>query len=91
MVLKFTSYLAILGYLVISYRFFTEWLAFFLEDEEMKSGEKRFFYGVILITASILWPIVVPLAYLELLKFHKKHKQIINLLINLSNPNPSRD
>jgi len=91
MVLKFTAYLAILGYLVISYRFFTEWLEFFLEDEEMKSREPRFFYGVILITASILWPIVVPLAYLELLKFHKKHKQIINLLINPFDSNPSRD
>ena len=91
MVLKFLIYLAILGYLAISYRFFTEWLDFFLEDEDMKSGEQRFFYGIILIIASILWPIVVPLAYLELLKFHKKHKEIINLLINLYSSNPSRD
>ncbi len=91
MVLTLIIYLAILGYLAISYRFFTEWLEFFLEDEEMKSGEQRFFHGVLLIIASILWPIVVPLAYLELLKFHKKHKEMINFLINLYISNPYRD
>jgi hypothetical protein len=76
-------YLGIIFYLVMAYCFFTEWLDFFLEDDEM-TLEQRYFFGVILVIASILWPIVVPLAYLELLKFHKKHKQIINLLMSLS-------
>ncbi len=76
-------YLPIIVYLVIAYFFFTEWLNFFLQDEEMNS-EQRSFSGVILVLASILWVIVVPFAYLELLKFHKKHKQVIDLLITLS-------
>ncbi len=91
MVLKLISYSAILGYLVMSYCFFTEWLEFFLEDEDINSMEQRFFYSVVLVIAAILWPIVVPLAYLELLKFHKKHKDTIYLLRNLSNSKMSDD
>jgi hypothetical protein len=90
MVQIFFTYLAMLIYLVMAYRFFTEWLDFFLEDEEMNS-EERYFFGIILVIASILWIIVVPLAYLELLKFHKKHKEIIDLLINLSKASISDD
>lgn len=84
MILKLFIYLAIILYLVMSYCFFTEWLEFFLQDEDMNS-EQRVFSGVILVIASLLWPVVVPFAYLELLKFQKKHKEIIDLLINLSN------
>jgi hypothetical protein len=90
MVQIFFTYLAMLIYLVMAYRFFTEWLDFFLEDQEMNS-EERYFFGIILVIASILWIIVVPLAYLELLKFHKKHKEIIDLLINLSKASISDD
>ncbi|ARV60861.1 hypothetical protein BZZ01_21570 [Nostocales cyanobacterium HT-58-2] len=77
----FFIHLAIIVYLVMAYCFFNEWLGFFVADEDMDS-EQRLFSTVILLLATILWPIVVPFAYLELLKFHKKHKQIINLLIN---------
>jgi hypothetical protein len=90
MVQIFFTYLAILVYLVMAYRFFTEWLDFFLEDEEMNSRE-RYFFGIILVLASILWIIVVPLAYLELLKFHKKHQEIIDLLMSLSRAGISED
>lgn len=77
------TYLAIIIYLVMAYCFFAEWLDFFLQDEQMNL-EQRLFSGVILVIASILWIIVVPFAYLELLKFHKKHKEVIDLLINHS-------
>ncbi|MBO3457879.1 hypothetical protein G7B40_036085 [Aetokthonos hydrillicola Thurmond2011] len=84
MLIKLIIYLGILSYMMLSYRFFSEWLGFFLEDEEMKAIDQRFFYGVVLVISAILWPIVVPFAYLELLKFHKRHKAIIDLLINMS-------
>jgi hypothetical protein len=64
--------------------FFGQWLSFFLDDKEMTS-QMRWFSCVVLAIATIFWPIVVPFAYLELLKFHKKNKDIINLLIELSN------
>ncbi|NMG06353.1 hypothetical protein DP117_05495 [Brasilonema sp. UFV-L1] len=75
--------LVIVVYLVIAYCLFNEWLVFFLADKDMDS-EMRLFSTVILVTATILWPIVVPFAYLELLKFHKRHKEIIDLLINVT-------
>ena len=73
-------YLAIIVYLFMSYRLFTEWLGFFLEDEKMNSGQ-RLLSGLILVVGSIFWLLVVPFAYLELLKFHKKHKKTIDFLI----------
>ena len=77
--------LAVVFYLIMAFCFFMQWLGFFIDDKDMDSGQ-RFFSIVILIVGTILWPLIVPLAYLELLKFHKKHKQIIDLLINLSDP-----
>ncbi|MBH8552947.1 hypothetical protein I8751_11320 [Nostocaceae cyanobacterium CENA357] len=73
--------LVVMVYLVMGYYLFNEWLFFFLQDEEM-SLEQRSFSRIILVVMTIFWPIVVPFAYLELLKFHKKHKKDIDLLIN---------
>lgn len=75
--------LAIVFYLVMACCFFIQWLGFFIDDKEMNSAQRHFSI-VILVLATILWPLIVPLAYLELLKFHKKHKQVIDLLINVS-------
>lgn len=72
--------LAILVYLIMACCFFNEWLVFFLADEDMDS-EQHLFSIIMLVTATIFWPIVVPFAYLELLKFHQKHKNVIDLLI----------
>ncbi|MBV6627733.1 MAG: hypothetical protein KI793_33215 [Rivularia sp. (in: Bacteria)] len=77
--------LVIVFYLVMACCFFIQWFGFFIDDKEM-NGVQRSFSSVILILASVFWPFIVPLAYLELLKFHKKHKQVIDLLINLSDP-----
>jgi len=60
-----------------------QWLGFFIDDKEMTSTQ-RYLSMLVLILATVLWPLIVPLAYLELLKFHKKHKQVIDLLINVS-------
>ncbi|MGB6296255.1 MAG: hypothetical protein WBF90_08720 [Rivularia sp. (in: cyanobacteria)] len=77
--------LAIVFYLTMACCFFIQWLGFFIDDKEMNSTQ-RYFSTIILILGTILWPVIVPFAYLELLKFHKKHKQVIDLLISLSDP-----
>jgi hypothetical protein len=76
--------LAIVVYLVMGYYLFNEWLFFFLQDEEM-SSEQRSLSRMVLVIMTIFWPIVVPFAYLELLRFHKKHKKDIDLLIKQQN------
>ncbi len=91
MVNQLIIYLAMLGYFGFLCRFFIEWLNFFLKDEDMKSPENRLIFGSILTIAAILWPIVVPFAYLELLNFHRKNRKVIDLLINQSNSNFSND
>lgn len=75
--------LAIIFYLIMACCFFMQWLGFFIDDKEMTSTQ-RYLSMLVLILATVLWPLIVPLAYLELLKFHKKHKQVIDLLINVS-------
>ncbi len=77
-------YLILVFYILLACFFFGEWLGFFVDDKEMTS-RMRWISGVILAVATIFWPIVVPFAYLELLKFHKKNKEVINLLLELSN------
>lgn len=75
-------YLILISYIIFAGLFFTEWLSFFIDDKEM-SPPIRLFSGILLVIATILWPLIVPLAYLELLKFNRKHKKIISLLLNL--------
>ncbi len=77
-------YLILIFYILLACFFFGEWLGFFMDDKEMTS-RMRWFSGIILAIATIFWPVVVPFAYLELLKFHKKNKEVINLLVELSN------
>jgi hypothetical protein len=77
-------YLLLCFYILFAGLFFREWLFFFLNDKEM-SSQTRWISSVILVIATICWPIIVPLAYLELLKFHKRNKVIIDLLLSLPN------
>lgn len=85
MLQSFITNLAIVFYLIMACCFFIQWLGFFIADKEMNSAQ-RYLSIIILILGTLLWPVIVPFAYLELLKFHKKHKQVIDLLISVSDP-----
>ncbi len=76
-------YSAITVYLLMIVCFFRKWL-FFLQSDEHSKLEQPIFNGFFLILASILWPLIVPFAYLELLNFHQKHQEVIDMLINMS-------
>ncbi|NDJ17044.1 hypothetical protein [Myxacorys almedinensis] len=45
---------------------FSSWLTFFRRDEELSCEEKKLSWLVIAI-ATMLWPVVLPFAYLELM------------------------
>ncbi|AFY31569.1 hypothetical protein Cal7507_1093 [Calothrix sp. PCC 7507] len=77
--------LSIIFYLVMAYCFLTEWLDFFIADKDITSEQRSISY-VILIIATTFWPVVVPIAYLELLKFNRKHREIFDLIRNTSKP-----
>lgn len=46
------------------------------------SLEQRYLSWIILVLITIFWPIIVPFAYLELLKFHRKYNKEIDLFKN---------
>ncbi|QLE58856.1 hypothetical protein FD725_27150 [Nostoc sp. TCL26-01] len=74
-------YPIIIFYIVMAYLLCKKWIFFFLHDEEMSPSD-RSISRIILAIATLLWPIVVPFAYLELLSFNIKHKKDIDLLRN---------
>lgn len=61
----------ILFYLVMLPLFFTRWLGF-LEREANLSPQAQFHSLMFLLLAAILWPLVVPISYLELLDRQKQ-------------------
>ena len=62
--------LIIVAYLVMTSYFFMNWLKFFKRSPKL-SPEEMFLSIVILLIATIFWPIVVPISSLELLKAGK--------------------
>lgn len=75
-------YLLLVFYVLVGAIYFVEWMGFFFKDKSM-SSEMRLLSLFILLLATLLWPLIIPFAYLELLKFHQRHREIITLLINL--------
>ncbi|GAA6623338.1 hypothetical protein [Scytonema sp. NUACC26] len=73
-------YIAIVFYFIMAFSFFQKWLDFFIADAEMTSDD-RFFSMILLLVATVFWPVIVPFAYLEVLKFHQKHKEVIDSLL----------
>lgn len=59
-------------YLTFARCLFNQWLFFIMSDTEM-SREQRSFSGIVLILITVFWPLIVPFAYLELLKFYRKY------------------
>ncbi len=54
-------------YLLIAHRLLKIWLKFFRQDTNMSRTDKQISWVVLLI-GTILWPIVVPIAYLSILE-----------------------
>ncbi|MFW9264679.1 hypothetical protein [Nostoc sp. CALU 546] len=75
--------LGIIVYLGLARYLFSQWLFFLMSDGEM-SREQRFLSRITLVLITIFWPLplVVPCAYVELLKFHRKYNKEIDLLRN---------
>lgn len=64
--LKVILFFTIVYYLLIARSFFTTWLVVFNQHPQLTS-EEQFLATVILFLATVLWPVVLPLAYLELI------------------------
>lgn len=60
----------VIVYVLITSYFFTNWLKFFRRSPKL-SIEERFLSHIILVIATILWPFVVPISFVEFLKAGK--------------------
>ena len=58
------------AYLLVSSHFFINWLKFFNRSRRL-SVEDSFLSVVILVITTILWPFIIPISLLELLKARK--------------------
>jgi hypothetical protein len=65
--MKLLILILVFFYTVIAQRLFTIWLKFFQRDSNMSPGEKQLSW-VVLIVGTVLWPIVIPNAYLAILE-----------------------
>ncbi len=67
------NHFLVIVYWLIAVYFFTRWLDFFNKDAFMSNKEKLQ-SRMILIIATVCWPIVVPLSYSELLNAKKTER-----------------
>lgn len=65
--MKLLILILVFFYTVIAQRLFTIWLKFFQRDSNMSPREKQLSW-VVLIAGTVLWPIVIPNAYLAILE-----------------------
>lgn len=81
MMMQITLAFFTIFYLAIASCLFTHWQELMQQDVYMTSGQ-WVVSKVLLVVATIFWPIVVPFAYLELLLKSKKKQEGINIVLN---------
>lgn len=74
--MKILLLLLVAFYTYISIRLFSSWMRFLLSDTDLTLGW-TYLSVVIIITASLFWPLIVPFAYLELLRKIQQSKEAI--------------
>jgi hypothetical protein len=70
----------IVSYLLISLCFFINWLNFFKQKQNL-APEDRFLSLVILVIATIFWPVAVPISCMELLKAKKSQFIVMPVIL----------
>lgn len=80
MMTKIILVFLVVFYLLMATCFFTIWLEFFKEDTSasLSLQEKCLGWGILSV-ATIFWPVVVPIAYLELLLGKRNNRILVDL------------
>lgn len=74
----------IISYLLMTSYFFINWLRFCLRHPN-SSPEDKFLSFVMLLITTVLWPIIVPLSFVEILKTRKvEFSAVIPVLVVIS-------
>jgi len=75
--------LGMIVYITLGFCYFKEWLDLFQIDSTM-TKQQRQISVIVLFLGTLLWPLIVPFAYLELLKSQKK-KSMIEIIFDQPN------
>jgi hypothetical protein len=70
-----------IGYVVLAPIFFFSWLKFYRLDTDL-DAEDRLISWIMLGIATLLWPLVVPFAYLSLLRKRYQEREALDVLNN---------
>ncbi|ARV59250.1 hypothetical protein BZZ01_11985 [Nostocales cyanobacterium HT-58-2] len=71
----------VITYLMMTVYFFTNWLRFVLRHPS-SSPEDKFLSFVMFFISTVLWPIVVPMSFVEILKTRKlEFSKVIPVLV----------
>lgn len=73
----------VIAYLLITSYFFINWLEFFNQTPS-SSVEDRFLSVVVLVIATILWPFVIPISYLEFFQAGKSQFKVMPVVLAIS-------
>ena len=72
----------VIAYLLITSYFFINWLEFFNQSPS-SSVEESFLSVVVLVIATILWPFVIPISYLEFFKAGKSQFKVMPVVLGI--------
>lgn len=84
LIVNVAAILGIFLYFALGFCYFNEWLDLFKLDAGM-TKQQRQISVIVLLVGTLLWPVLVPFAYLELLKSQKK-RAMIEIMFNQPNP-----
>ena len=76
MLLEMLLFSGTIFYIVVGCCLFTQWLNIMQQDGRIRSG---IVVKLFLVIVSILWPLVVPFAYLELLPKYQSSKETMSM------------
>ena len=77
-------------YLLMALRFFFVWSKFLQRDASLSSRQEQLYLRLVIIT--ILWPIIVPFAYIELLsKVESNNNEVIKVTDELEETDGKED
>jgi uncharacterized membrane protein len=74
-------------YIVVMPILFLNWYGLYQQDQEMTESERQI-SRIVMMIATVLWPIVLPMSYLELLSKVKRYERVAGGTPNLITPLP---
>ncbi len=74
-------------YIVVMPILFLNWYGLYQQDQDMTESERQI-SRIVMVIATVLWPIVLPMSYLELLSKVKRYERVVAVAPNRITSSP---